>query len=74
MLAEREWGTPIRYVDLTPAEHCVEMAHAGEASWWLYAFSTMFDSVRQQRWAAVSGEVARLTRRPPASVREVLAS
>jgi NAD(P)H dehydrogenase (quinone) len=43
MLAEREWGTPIRYVDLTPAEHCVEMAHAGEAPWWLYAFSTMFD-------------------------------
>jgi NAD(P)H dehydrogenase (quinone) len=73
MLAEREWGTPIRYVDLTPAEHCVEMAHAGEAPWWLYAFSTMFDSVRQQRWAAVSGEVARLTGRPPASVREVLA-
>jgi uncharacterized protein YbjT (DUF2867 family) len=73
MLAEREGGTPIRYVDLTPAEHCVEMAHAGEAPRWLYAFSTMLDSVRQQRWAAVSGEVARHTGRPPASVRDVLA-
>jgi NAD(P)H dehydrogenase (quinone) len=73
MLAEREWGKPIRYVDLTPAEHCVEMARAGEAPWWMYAFSSMFDSVRDQRWAAVSGEVARLTGRPPTSVREVLA-
>jgi NAD(P)H dehydrogenase (quinone) len=72
-LAEREWETPIRYVDLTPAEHCVEMARAGEAPWWLYAFSSMFDSVREQRWAAVSAEVARLAGRPPASVREVLA-
>jgi NAD(P)H dehydrogenase (quinone) len=73
MLAEHEWGTPIRYVDLTPAEHCVEMARAGEAPWWLYAYSSMFDSVREQRWDAISGEVARLSGRPPASVREVLA-
>jgi hypothetical protein len=33
----------------------------------------MFDSVREQRWASVSGEVLRLTGRPPVPVRDVLA-
>jgi NAD(P)H dehydrogenase (quinone) len=72
-LAEHEWETPIKYVDLTPAEHCTEMARAGVDPWWLYAFSTMFASVREQRWDAVSGEVSLLTGRPPTSVRDVLA-
>jgi NAD(P)H dehydrogenase (quinone) len=72
-LTEREWETPIEYVDLSPSEHCIEMARAGEDPWWMYAFSTMFDSVRQQRWASVSREVFQLTGRPPASVLDVLA-
>ena len=72
-LAESEWGVPIRYIGLTPAGYRVEMAHAGEDPWWQYAYSTMFDSIRQQRWSAVSDEVLRLTGRPPVSVREVLA-
>jgi NAD(P)H dehydrogenase (quinone) len=70
-LAESEWGVPIRYVGLTPAGYRVEMARAGEEPWWQYAYSTMFDSVRQQRWSAVSGEVLRLTGRSPASARDV---
>jgi NAD(P)H dehydrogenase (quinone) len=72
-LCEREWGMPVEYADLTPAEHRREMARAGEDPWWLYAFSTMFDSVREQRWAPVSDEVLRLTGRPPESVRGLLA-
>jgi NAD(P)H dehydrogenase (quinone) len=75
-IAERagdEWGTPIEYVDVTPAEHCIEMAQAGEAPWWLYAYSTMFDSIREQRWARVTDEVLRLTGRQPRSVADVLA-
>jgi NAD(P)H dehydrogenase (quinone) len=48
------------------------MARAGESAWWLYAFSTMFDSVREQRWASVSEEVFRLTGRPPTSLRNLL--
>ena len=71
-LAEDEWGVPVRYVGLTPAEYRAEMARGGEDLWWQYAYSTMFDSIRQQRWSQVSGEVLRLTGRPPASVREVL--
>lgn len=72
-LTEREWETPIQYVDLTPAEHCKEMARDGEVPWWMYAFSSMFDSVREQRWASVSEEVSLLTGRPAVSVRDVLA-
>jgi len=71
--AAREWGTPLEYVDITPGEHSVEMAAAGEDPWWMYAYSTMFASIRGQRWAAVSGEVHRLTGRSPTQVRTALA-
>lgn len=72
-LAAREWGTPLQYVDITPREHCVEMAIAGEDPWWMYAYSTMFASIREQRWAAVSDEVHRLTGRLPTPVHSALA-
>jgi NAD(P)H dehydrogenase (quinone) len=72
-LAEQQWDRQIRYVELSPVEHRVEMAGAGDDPWWMYAFSTMFDSVREQRWTAVSDEILRLTGRPPLSVRDVLA-
>jgi hypothetical protein len=39
----------------------------------MYAYSTMFASIRGQRWAAVSGEVHRLTGRSPAPIRTALA-
>lgn len=72
-LAQDEWAVPIEYVDLAPAEYCIEVARAGESAWWLYAFSTMFDSVREQRWASVSDEVSRITGGAPTSLRSVLA-
>ncbi|WP_167485353.1 NAD(P)H-binding protein [Nocardia terpenica] len=72
-LAAQRWGTPVKYVDLTPADHLVQMALSGLESWWCYAFSTMFDSVREQRWAGVSSEVLRLTGQPPAAFRDMLA-
>jgi NAD(P)H dehydrogenase (quinone) len=61
------------YVDLTPADHRIEMAQEGEDAWWMYAFSSMFDSVREQRWTTVSDEVLRLTGRPPRSLVSVVA-
>jgi NAD(P)H dehydrogenase (quinone) len=73
-LATREWGSPLEYVRITPAEHCAEMASAGEDPWWMYAYSTMFASIREQRWVAVSDEVHRLTRCWPTPVHETLAS
>jgi NAD(P)H dehydrogenase (quinone) len=66
-------GTPLKYVNITPGEHCVEMAAAGEDPWWMYAYSTMFASIRGQRWAAVPGEVHRMTGRSPTPIRTALA-
>jgi NAD(P)H dehydrogenase (quinone) len=71
-LCEQQWAVPVACIDLTPASYCAELALAGEDPWWLYAFSTMFASVRQHRWAAVSAEVTRLTGRAPVQVREIL--
>jgi NAD(P)H dehydrogenase (quinone) len=68
-----EFGRPVRYTEVTPAEHCKQMAEAGEDPWWMYAFSTMFESVRQGRWGSVTDEVARLTGRQPQSIRDLLA-
>jgi NAD(P)H dehydrogenase (quinone) len=67
-VAEREWGRRIEYVDITPTDHRIEMAQAGEEAWWQYAYSTMFDSIRDQRWAKVSDQVLSLTGRAPKSV------
>ena len=69
----REWGTPLKYVSITSGEHCAEMAAAGEDPWWMYAYSTMFASIRGQRWAAVSDQVHRLTGRSPTPIRIALA-
>ena len=71
-LAGQLWETPIDYVGLTPAGYRVELARTGLEQWWCYAFSTMFDSVRQQHWARVSDEVSRLTGHQPRSIRDLL--
>lgn len=49
------------------------MARADLDPWWCYAFSGMFGSIREQRWASVSGEVLRLTGQPPVPVLDLLA-
>jgi len=72
-VAGRQWETPLSYADVTPADFQIGLARGGEEAWWCYAYSTMFDSIREQRWAGVSGEVLRLTGRPPVPVRDVLA-
>jgi NAD(P)H dehydrogenase (quinone) len=72
-LAARQWGTALEYVAITAAEHSVEMAIAGEDPWWMYAYSTMFASIREQRWAAVSDEVHGLAGCLPVPVRKTLA-
>jgi NAD(P)H dehydrogenase (quinone) len=71
-IAAETFQTPIRYVDLAPAEHHVEMARDGMDPWWAYAFSSMFASVREDRWATVAGAVAQLTDRPPVTIGDVL--
>lgn len=70
--AGQQWAAPVRYADTDPASYLAELASTGLEAWWCYAFSTMFASVREQRWAGVSGEVARLTGRPPRPFGELL--
>lgn len=67
-----EYGRPVRYVDLSPAAYLAETAAGGEDAWWMYAYSSMFASVREQRWAGTSDEVATLTGRDPTSLAETL--
>lgn len=40
--------------DVTPAEFIAELARAGEEPWWIYAYASLFESIRQQRWARVT--------------------
>jgi NAD(P)H dehydrogenase (quinone) len=71
--AEHEWRTPIEYVEVTPHEYVEELARAGEDPWWTYAYSTMFASIREQRWSATSDAVGELTGAPALVLRRVLA-
>jgi NAD(P)H dehydrogenase (quinone) len=64
-LAAREWGTALEYAGITPAGHCAEMAIAGEDPWWMYAYSTMLASIREQRWAVVGHVTGAWVPQPP---------
>jgi NAD(P)H dehydrogenase (quinone) len=57
------------YEDVPPQEFRASLASQGEDAWWEYAYATMFDSIRQHRWETVTGEVRRLTGKPPAPPR-----
>jgi NAD(P)H dehydrogenase (quinone) len=63
-----------RYTDTTPAEFASALLRLGEEPWWIYAYSTMFDSIRQHRWQATSEAVTELTGRPPLSWARVLST
>ena len=72
-LAQQEWATPVTYTAITPAELVADLAADGEDPWWIYAYSSMFASIRDHRWAAVSADTERLTGVPPTPVRTILA-
>lgn len=40
--------------DTTEAGFIAELAQKGEEPWWIYAYASMFESIRQQRWAKVA--------------------
>ncbi|MFC7928452.1 Rossmann-fold NAD(P)-binding domain-containing protein [Streptomyces cinereoruber] len=66
------WETPVAYMDIPAATYCAETAGTGLDPWWLYAFSSMFASVREQRWDRVCNDYTRLTGRLPLALRDVL--
>ena len=65
-------GRPVRYTDVEPRVLVEDLAGSGEDPWWTYAYGSMFASVRQDRWSAVSTEVRRLTGRVPLGVADVV--
>jgi len=40
--------------DVSPAEFITALAQGGEEAWWIYAYASMFESIREQRWASVT--------------------
>lgn len=70
-VAAQVWGRPVTYQPISAAEHTAQLA-ATEEPWWLYAYGSMFASIREQRWASITDEVRHLTGRAPRSLSEVL--
>jgi NAD(P)H dehydrogenase (quinone) len=71
-VAAETWRTPVRYVDVAPAQFAAELLQDGVGPWWMYAYAGMFESVRDQHWAETATDVERLCQRPPIPLREVL--
>jgi NAD(P)H dehydrogenase (quinone) len=72
-LAQKEWATPVTYTAITPAELVADLAADGEDPWWIYAYSSMFASIRDHRWATVTTDTERLTGAQPTPVSTILA-
>ncbi len=68
------WEIPVTYVDIPDDAYHAETAATGLDPWWLYAFSSMFASVREQRWDRVRNDYTQLTGRSPLALRDVLAA
>ncbi|GIF74984.1 NAD(P)H-binding protein [Asanoa siamensis] len=64
-------ATGNRYTASSPAEFATTLTAQGEDPWWIYAYLTMFDAVRQDRWSATSGEVEALTGRGPTPLAKI---
>lgn len=71
-IASRCLNSPVTYTDLDPRSYLVEMAGADLDPWWMYAFASLFESIRERRWEAVSNDFERLIGRPSAALESVL--
>jgi len=70
-VATQVWGRPVVYQPIEAAEHIVQLATT-EDPWWLYAYTSMFASVREHRWERVTDEVQHLTGRAPVGLADLL--
>ena len=61
-----------QYRGTTTAEFAIDLLRLGEEPWWVYAYTSMFESIALGRWSAVSDTVTELTGRTPASLADVL--
>lgn len=73
-IANTAWQRPMKYVEVSPEDFTSELAADGEDAWWIYAYASMFASVRERRWETVTDDVRVLTGQDPASLTDVLAA
>lgn len=64
-VATRFSTRPVKSTDLEPGEFSALLLHQDVEPWWVYPFTSMFASVREQRFEAVTDDVATLTGRTP---------
>ena len=62
----------IEYVNVSPEEFKDEIIQASWYPWWICAYTSMFESIREGRWEKVSTDVEDLTGRAPVSFREIV--
>lgn len=70
-IAARVWGRRVVYRPISSATYLAELA-ATQDPWWAYAYSSMFDSIREQRWDKVTTEVQDLAGRSPTALHRLL--
>jgi NAD(P)H dehydrogenase (quinone) len=69
--AAQAWVRPVAYRPISAAAYMAQAA-ATEDPWWLYAYTSMFASIREQRWDRVTADVQHLTGRDPRHLGEIL--
>jgi NAD(P)H dehydrogenase (quinone) len=69
--AAKTWGRSMTYQPISAATYLGQLA-ATEDPWWAYAYTSMFASIRDQRWDRVTAEVQDLTGRSPLPLSEIL--
>lgn len=65
-------GRAFTFDDISAREYRRELADLDLDPWWAYAYASMFDSVRDHRWAAVTDDLERLIGRRPHRLDEVI--
>lgn len=70
-IAGEAWSRTVHYQPMEATEHIAQMAST-EDPWWLYAYSSMFASIREQRWDRATAEVEQLTGQAPQPLVDVL--
>ena len=57
---------------LSTEEFKEQIIQASWDPWWIFAYTSMFESIREGRWEKVSTDVEDLTGRAPVSFREIV--
>lgn len=62
-----------KYAEATAPEFAASLTAAGEETWWVHAYASMFASIREHRWEPVTDNVRRLLSRPPTALARIAA-